>query len=327
MVQASAPSMTRLTRAQREQWARENLPSRVQVALDTPFGKESLSHSFSSAIAFRHVLILVFKSEYLSVRAKRTLLRTSPFALKLNWLCRQYGRLDFTPLPRGIPANLSTPNLIPHLKGLVTACFLHFNFNTPTVVRYIGGQHTAAYRDVPAILAELWRANVDPGVLANLKRNFTLGSPSFCNANATERNFRAFLAYGNHKTITEDLPKTQKALAKDIRRGYVLIMDPWLTFFVPNLHQTPLGMVDLNSCTKTHVQSLIVASGQPHGPWRSTISPVRRQSPKLSFLKHGCCTWHGFGTYALPTLDWKSTLAMTMSAGPFVRSNIIRTWW
>jgi hypothetical protein len=138
------------------------------------------------------------------------LLCASLFALKLNWLCRQYGSLDFTPLREGIPANLSTPDLIPHLKGLVTACFLHFNFDTPTVVRYIGGQHTAAHRDVPVNLAELRRANVDPGVLADLERIFTLGSPSFCNANATERNFRAFLAYDNHKTITEIFPKHRR---------------------------------------------------------------------------------------------------------------------
>jgi hypothetical protein len=80
MIQASAPISTRLTRAQRDQWGRENLPSRVQVALDTHFGKESLLHSFSSAIAFRNVLLLVFKSDYLSVKAKRTLLRVSLFA-------------------------------------------------------------------------------------------------------------------------------------------------------------------------------------------------------------------------------------------------------
>jgi hypothetical protein len=179
MVQASAPTLTRLTRAQRDQWARENLPSRVQVALDTRFGKESLSHSFSSAIAFRHVLLLVFKSDYLSVKAKRTLLRVSPFARKLNWLCRKYDNLDFTSLQNGIPGNLSTPDLIPHLKGLVTACFLHVNFDTLTVVRYIGGQHTVAHRDVPAILAELGRANVDPDVLTDLQQIFTLGAPSF----------------------------------------------------------------------------------------------------------------------------------------------------
>jgi hypothetical protein len=48
------------------------------------------------------------------------------------------------------------------------------------------------------------------------------------------------MAYESHASITEDIPKTQQALLKDIRRGYVLIMDPWLTFFVPNLHRTPL---------------------------------------------------------------------------------------
>jgi hypothetical protein len=170
-------------------------------------------------------------------------------------------------LRNGIPANLSTSDLIPHLKGLVTACFLHFNFDTPTVVRYIGGQHTVAHRNVPAILAKLRRDNVDPDVLADLRRIFTLGSPSFCNANATERNFRAFLAYGNHKTITEDIPKTQKALTKDIRQGYVLIMDPWLTFFVPNLHGTPLGMVDLNKLHK-NPRPIFDSSFRPT-PWAS----------------------------------------------------------
>lgn len=34
------------------------------------------------------------------------------------------------------------------------------------------------------------------------------------------------MAYRNHKSITEDIPKTQQALVKDIRRQYVLIMDP-----------------------------------------------------------------------------------------------------
>jgi hypothetical protein len=142
------------------------------------------------------------------------------------------------------------PDLIAHLKGLVTACFLHYNFDTPTVVRFIGGQHTAAHGDVPAILRKLRYANADQHVLANLKQVFTVGSPAYCNASATERNFRAFFEYGNYKTITEDVPKTQKALVKDIRRGYVLITDPWLAFFIPNLHLTPLDMADLSKLHK-----------------------------------------------------------------------------
>jgi hypothetical protein len=232
----------RLTRAQRKQWARENLSSCVQVALNTPFGKDSISHSFSAPVQFRHVLLFVFKSGYLSVPACRQLMRASILAPRLNWRRQRYKGLNFTSLRAGVPATLSTPELISHLTSLVTACFLHYNFDTPTVVQSIGGQHTAAHRDVPATLRELRRADVDHDVLANLEQVFTVGPPAYCNASATRRNFRVFLKYGNHKTITEDVPKMQKALVKDIRRGYVLIMDPWLAFFFPNLHLMPLGM-------------------------------------------------------------------------------------
>jgi hypothetical protein len=117
-----------------------------------------------------------------------------PLARQLDGFIARYGTLDFTPLRLGIPADLPTPDSIVHVKRLVTACFLHFNFDTPSVVRYIGGQHLAAHRDVPAIIQELRRAEVDPAVLADLERVFTVGSPAFCNAAASERNFRAFRA-------------------------------------------------------------------------------------------------------------------------------------
>jgi hypothetical protein len=45
MVKESAAT-TRLTCAQRDQWARDNLPSRIQVALATPFGKDSLVFAY-----------------------------------------------------------------------------------------------------------------------------------------------------------------------------------------------------------------------------------------------------------------------------------------
>jgi hypothetical protein len=76
------------------------------------------------------------------------------------------------------------------------------------VVRYIGGQHIATRPDVPAILKELQWARVDPAVLTDLERIYTIGSPALCNATATEENFRAFMANGNHASISEDIPKT-----------------------------------------------------------------------------------------------------------------------
>lgn len=159
------------------------------------------------------------------------------------------------------------PNLITNVKSMVVAYFLHFNFNTPLVVRYVGGQHTAAHRNFPDILWELCRAQVDPVVFADLDRVFTVRSPTFCNASASEENFRAFMAYGNHESIAEDITKTEQALLKDICPGYVLIMDTWLTFFVPSLHRTPLGMVNLNKMHKNPGQFLTAAFGLHPGPW------------------------------------------------------------
>jgi hypothetical protein len=102
----------------------------------------------------------------------------------LNWLCQHYDRLDFTSLREGVPANLATPDPITPLQGLVMTCFFHY-FDMPTVVCYIGGQHTVASRDVPAILQELRWAYVESAVLAGLERIFTIGSPALCNASVT----------------------------------------------------------------------------------------------------------------------------------------------
>jgi hypothetical protein len=78
------------------------------------------------------------------------------------------------------------------------------------------------------------------------------------------------MAYINHASITEDIPKTQQALVKVIRQGYALIMDPLLTFFVPNLHCTPLGMVDLNKLHKN--PRPIFDSSFRSAPWAMAIN-------------------------------------------------------
>jgi hypothetical protein len=63
MVKTSA-SQTRLTHAQRGQWARDNLATRVQVALNNPFDKDYVAHSFSAVVKFCRVILLVFKTEF-----------------------------------------------------------------------------------------------------------------------------------------------------------------------------------------------------------------------------------------------------------------------
>lgn len=122
---------------------------------------------------------------------------------------------------------------------MITAAFLHFDGCAATVVRYIGGPHTAAHRDPDTILATL-RPSVEPAVLSDLERILKYGVPNYINAHSSEANFQAFRRYGNHRSMNELAEsETRKTLLKSFKLGYVLIMNHALIDFVPNMHLTP----------------------------------------------------------------------------------------
>jgi hypothetical protein len=75
----------------------QSSPSRSS---NTPFGKDSLSHTFFAAFEYRHVLLFVFKSVFLDVCTTQALLQASPLARCLDELIARYG------------ANLPTPALL-----------------------------------------------------------------------------------------------------------------------------------------------------------------------------------------------------------------------
>ena len=103
----------------------------------------------------------------------------------------------------GIPLNLTDAAMMKQQQAMVTACFVHYNFDTASVIRYIGGQHTAAHRDVGSIIKELRRAGLETQLVDDLERIFTYGAPAFCQAHTSEANFHAYLQYGNHKTLQD----------------------------------------------------------------------------------------------------------------------------
>lgn len=57
-----------------------SLPSAVQVQLDQPFGKDSLSHSFTSDISFAHVLVFLYDDHWLDRKSLRALEYAIPLA-------------------------------------------------------------------------------------------------------------------------------------------------------------------------------------------------------------------------------------------------------
>jgi hypothetical protein len=63
----------KLTTQKLEAFATAKLPTSVQIQLSQTFGKDSVSQSFYSQKCFRHVLLPVLKSGYLSCKATKQL--------------------------------------------------------------------------------------------------------------------------------------------------------------------------------------------------------------------------------------------------------------
>ena len=126
-------------------------------------------------------------------------------------------------------------------EALTTACFLHYNLDIPTVVRYLGGPHVAALRDTPRILKTV-QPLVDPILFNAFARILTLGAPARCVANSSKYNYQLHRRYGNHSMPPEQAALIHKALVKEDKWGYVIIASHHLTHSVYNAHLTPYGV-------------------------------------------------------------------------------------
>lgn len=231
------------TRTQREDWAKDNLPDRVQLLLEQPFGKDNINQSFTSDLRFRHVLIFLYRSGYLSRRVRSHLEKACWLAKNLAKIIRQYKPTNFQPLRVQSPNWEQESELSTERKELTTACFLHYNFDTASVVRYIGGPHVGAHRDTEGILTIL-KGAIEEEVWNDLARLFRNGAPAICNAHSTEENFLAFYRYGNHASAYENVDKTMKNMVKDSKKGYTISMDPAILPYIAHLHLTPMGLTN-----------------------------------------------------------------------------------
>jgi hypothetical protein len=235
------------SRAEREHFARTHLSARVQAMLDNPFGKDSNDRTVTAEARLRHVLLPLFWSGFLSANTAswRSLADAYSPAEVLLELVDEFGDVDFNDL-RGYPVNSEQETDINvHRASMATAAFLHFEGDIAAVTRFVGGPHTAAHRDAPAILAK-WKPVLREHTYTELERVFLQGCPKYINAENTEANLMAFKKYGNHSTVMDAPDKTLQSIVKDHKRGYALAFDERVFWLALHLHLFPLGMVDLD---------------------------------------------------------------------------------
>jgi hypothetical protein len=165
---------------------------------------------------------------------------------------------------------------------MAMAAILHFDGDMATLVRWMGGTHVGAHRDTQKILNTI-NGIVDDGTFGHVRRLYTQGAPAFCNAESSEANFQAYLKYGNHSSVYDDVEKTRKTLTKVLNRGYCMLLDKRMVYFTLNCHVTPQGLIDLHHKTKDP-RPIFDSSFRPH-PWCYAINDwtSKTNEPPITF--------------------------------------------
>ena len=168
----------------------KQIPTSAQL-MTRGFGRPDLNHQFASAAHFEHVILFVFKSEYSNKEDTSALCRTHPL-IKHLWV--SYNRLknfDFTSLSL-YNTSFEKQQQIPFSRIMkFTAAALHYNFHIPSVIRYIGNNYTAAFRDVKKVLNRV-KDIVPPHICKDLERIFKTGAPRYMVAESSRDNFLTY---------------------------------------------------------------------------------------------------------------------------------------
>jgi hypothetical protein len=131
------------------------LPNKVQLQLDQPFGKDNLQQCFYLQKTGRQAMPHLYKSGYLMNSDKKKLETAYPPARHFNQIVKRYRNVDFRSMKGFQPGWEQQKTLSLAQRDMTTACLIHFDFNLPAVVRWIGGPHVAEHRDNEKIFKRL----------------------------------------------------------------------------------------------------------------------------------------------------------------------------
>lgn len=238
------------TKKGQQEFLRQYMSPKIQAMANQQYGKPSLSCCFKSTATLRHVLAPIFRLGYLDIddtSTRNTIIAVDPDCSGFFHIYDDHKDVDFNSLrvPRRMDVPPSDTIDLDRVRQ-TTAALMYFEGDAAAFVRWIGGLHVGAYRNLPAVL-DFLRGKIDDDILFELHRIWTVGIPRVCNAEASEENFQSYYRYGNHSTVTHDPAKFLKTLTKDANVDQVLVFDERLVPFILNCHVTPQGLVNIDS--------------------------------------------------------------------------------
>ena len=184
-------------------------PTKGELIRDTEFGKPTRDLTFGAEGQFDHILVPLLKSGYLAAAEMQALTRVHPLYDHLVITMERTKHVDFSTLADYDENWEKQQAISTHKVMQFLSAALHYDLHIAFVIRYAGGNYTADYRDVPAILKFI-EDKVPHELYCQVQRLFTTGAPTKLNAHSTAKNTNMYRHYGNHSSVNQNIAKINK---------------------------------------------------------------------------------------------------------------------
>ena len=122
------------------------------------------------SLFFENIFILLVKCHFLSHEDHLNILKASTTVSNLWTHMVKFKSLDFSPLQDVNLSYVSQTSIPTDKTDIFLACDIHYNFNLPSIIRYIGGNYTTAHQDIEDIVDTLPSAGYNELLVNEIKR-------------------------------------------------------------------------------------------------------------------------------------------------------------
>ena len=222
---------------------RAALPTRLDL-FRTGFGRPDLAHSFHQTPCLETCSAHVLQSGMLTPAALLAWSEADPLICHLASSLVAFADYDFRWVREYNTEWASQSEIDPDRQIAYTAALFHYNLDVSLLMRYLGNNFTAEYRDVDAACARLTALGISPDLITKYRRVMLVGCPNHFVAETSRENALLYLRRRNGPTIDRKLDQVRKTMNKEDKNNFVIPLPHWLARFLPHLFLTPQHILE-----------------------------------------------------------------------------------
>lgn len=217
---------------------RPNYPTRAELIKACHLKPKSTVYFQVETPELDDVILFLLRNQHydlLNDNEWSTLSGTSKSFNTLFKRCNQIRRVNFEKLTEPRLQYAKQDQIDSHRVEMADACFLHYGGEVGSVIRYCGGEFTAAHRDPAKLLNEL-QPHIPPEDLKHIERIMTEGCPAAFAKAYDKQNKIKMLERGNGTSLQKNVDAVITTMNKEDKNSHVIPVSSIFVRFTAYAH-------------------------------------------------------------------------------------------